>query len=159
MYGSNDGGGCLRILGAIGSLLGIVAALVTIVAYVYPDRDEFIDELSNISQIDVEPVLDSLEDIRLEVVNFSDGRIYIPIILAVVLILVSIGYGSVASEEWDVFSTGEAILAGLGVFLVMLPCTLCWIWIYSENAGETLIGLFLAGQLISAVGSSIFYQY
>lgn len=157
MYSSDEGGCCLRILGAIGSILGIIAAIITIIAYFYPDRT-VLYAVSDVSQVEVEPAFEFFEDIRLEVADFSENRVYIPIILAVVLILISIGYGSLASEEWDVFSMGEALLAGVGVFLVILPCTICWIWLYSDMVGETIIGLFLTTQLIGAIGSAVLNQ-
>ena len=137
MYSTDEGGCCLKLLGGIGSLLGIIAAVVTILAYFYPDRAEFYDAVNDISQVNVEPAFDFFEDVRLDIVNFSDDHRYVPIIIAVLLVLVSVGYGSVASEEWDTYSIGGAVLAGVVVFLVVLPCTLCWIWLYSDMASET----------------------
>jgi hypothetical protein len=128
-------------LDLIAKLVGITAALLTIIKYFYPDNQFFLDTIYGYSKIYlplVTPMIISLLD-YMKLIFIKIG----PRITALIIISLT-AYIASLSDEWGSPDFGDLLRIG-AIFSLMLffPLPAIWVWVYYSILGLKFIILFL----------------
>ena len=141
--------GCAGCLSAVGAIFGILAGVITVVAYFFPESDSLMETLADVLPRLTQPISSLIGTIT----NFSESWLLGPLLSALLLFLVIGLLRFLAENVLDLITYEVSFLGILVQALIFLPLALFWIWIFSGVVSTFGIVAFLVGYVLSIVVS------